>query len=64
MVTRGKSQAEITSTTRGRKRKMGVDEEIFVVDLKKGAVSTGPSFPRRSIRLVWVLNFGFLGRVS
>jgi hypothetical protein len=24
---------------------MGVDEEIFVVDLKKGAVSTGPSFP-------------------
>ena len=27
MVTRGKSQAEITSTTRGRKRKMGVDEE-------------------------------------
>ena len=27
MVTRGKSQAEITSTTRGKKRKMGVDEE-------------------------------------
>lgn len=23
-------------------KKMGVDEEIFVVDLKKGAVSTGP----------------------
>jgi hypothetical protein len=39
---------------------MGVDEEIFVVDLKKGAVSTGPSFPL-SFRLI---RLSILVRVS
>jgi hypothetical protein len=37
-------------------QKMGVDEEIFVVDLKKGAVSTGPSLPL-TIRVVRVSVF-------
>ncbi|KAM0904261.1 hypothetical protein ACQ4PT_018141 [Festuca glaucescens] len=34
--------ASSTSFTSRPRYKMGVDEEIFVVDLKKGAVSTGP----------------------
>jgi hypothetical protein len=34
---------------------MGVDEEIFVVDLKKGAVSTGPSPHPRYVPQIFVL---------